>query len=98
MRRVPGTHFTMVEPRLLHETLAAVNAPRIAYLFTGQGSQYPGMCKSLYNSECVFRDCMKQCDSLARKAGFGEKGLLDVIFNSEELSDTALVQPALYAV
>lgn len=97
LRRVPGSHFTMVEPQYLDKTLSAVHAPLVAYMFTGQGSQYPGMCRDLFDAEPVFRQKMETCVALADKVGFG-RNLLEVIFESRELSDTALVQPALFAV
>ena len=36
--------------------------PKIAFLFTGQGSQYVGMGKALYNHSPVFRDIIEKCD------------------------------------
>jgi thioester reductase-like protein len=38
--------------------------PKVCFLFTGQGSQYPGMAKSLYESSLVFRTAFDQCDEL----------------------------------
>jgi acyl transferase domain-containing protein/NADPH:quinone reductase-like Zn-dependent oxidoreductase/SAM-dependent methyltransferase/acyl carrier protein len=38
--------------------------PKICFLFTGQGSQYPGMAKSLYESSLAFRTAFDQCDEL----------------------------------
>lgn len=32
-----------------------------AFLFTGQGAQYHGMCKDLYETEAVFRQAVDQC-------------------------------------
>jgi len=77
----------------------ARNAP-IAFMFSGQGSQYAGMAAKLYRTHSVFRDAMDRCHDLARP--FLEQGLLDVIFAGD--SDAALVnrtdytQPALFAV
>jgi thioester reductase-like protein len=39
-------------------------APKLCFLFTGQGSQYPGMAKSLYERSLVFRTVFDQCDEL----------------------------------
>lgn len=73
---------------------------RIAFLFTGQGAQYPGMAKTLYDREPVFRRSLDECAALL--SGSLERPLLDVIFASEgqasALDETAYTQPALFAV
>jgi acyl transferase domain-containing protein/surfactin synthase thioesterase subunit len=75
------------------------NAP-IAFLFSGQGPQYPGMAAELYRRQSVFRNAIDRCHALA--SPHLEQGLLDVIFSGD--GDNALVnrtdytQPALFAV
>ena len=73
---------------------------RVAFAYTGQGSQWVGMGKGLYQSEPVARAVLDRCEAVLLE----ERGvsLLDVMFGGAgskgELGDTAWEQPALYAL
>lgn len=74
-------------------------SPKIAFVFTGQGAQYAGMGKQLYEVEPRFKAAIARCAVLMDK----ELGapLVDVMFGAEAakfLSDTRYVQPALFAI
>ncbi len=79
---------------------AAGGATKIAFAYTGQGSQWVGMGEQLYRSEPVARAVLDRCDELIREAR-GES-LLSVMFNrpdaAGDLDDPAWTQPAIYAL
>ncbi|HKP41458.1 type I polyketide synthase, partial [Mycobacterium sp.] len=75
--------------------------PKTAWLFGGQGSQFVGMARELFEGEPVFADTVNRCaaaveDVLARP-------LTSILFDTgagaeSALHDTAYAQPALFAV
>ena len=81
----------------LHIGSAPPRAPRVAFLFTGQGSQYAGMARALYQVHPAFRASMDRCDELLRPSL--PRPLLEVLFGpGADIDDTAYAQPALFAV
>ena len=86
--------------------------PKIAFLFTGQGSQYVGMGEQLYQTQPTFRAAIDRCAKIIEP--YLEKPLLEVLYPELEngvsipptphtphptpLNETAYTQPALFAL
>ena len=77
---------------------------KIAFLFTGQGSQYVNMGRELYENSSVFRETINKCDEIL--STFRTTSLKEILYPAENinafnlsiLNQTAYTQPALFAI
>ena len=77
-----------------------VEAGKVAFVYTGEGSQRAGMGRALYENEPIVRAVLDRCDVVVRE----NRGtsLLDVMFGrgaaAADLDDPAWARPAVYAL
>ncbi len=90
-------------PGLISGQVTSKKSPKIAFLFTGQGSQYAEMGRQLYETQPVFRQTLEQCDKILRS--YLEIPLLEILYpdngasnTKSKIDETAYTQPALFAL
>ena len=87
-------------PRVVRGQVTSKKRPKIAFLFTGQGSQYVNMGRELYFTQPTFRKTLEECDRII--SSYLDKPLLNILYpqsgESSPIDETAYTQVALFAL
>lgn len=85
-------------PGVRHARAAAREGADVVFLFTGQGSQYPGMGRALFEAEPVYRAAVDECSAILEPV-IGVR-LTDALYGDAPaaLDDMRLTQPAIFVV
>ncbi len=89
------------QKKLQNEKSAGNSIEKLAFLFTGQGSQYVGMGKGYYDNSPIYREAVNLCNSMFKQ--HLEVYIKDIMFgevvDAEQLLDqTQYTQAALFVV
>lgn len=83
---------------------ATLSSQPVIFAFSGQGAQYPGMGRQLYNSEKIVRDLLDQARTIMQSEtgedlfSFLFPADTESVTAAQTLSSTVYTQPALFAL
>ncbi len=90
---IPNDHLVVSDPEISRHK-------DIAFLFTGQGSQYFGMCKGYYEQFEIFRQVIDACDEIMQP--YLKMSIKEILWQNEAMSallnQTQYTQPALFVI
>ncbi|NMO16394.1 SDR family NAD(P)-dependent oxidoreductase [Pyxidicoccus fallax] len=85
--------------RAVRGRAASSVAPKVVFVFPGQGSQWLGMGRKLLAEEPVFREALEACDkAIQAEAGWSLLAELQAEEAASNLGRIDVVQPALFAM
>ena len=91
-----------IKTGIVQSQITKNNPNKIAFLFTGQGSQYVKMGYQLYQTQPVFRRAINQCTEILNP--YLDPPLIEILYpedietTSALLDETAYTQPAIFAL
>lgn len=92
-----GSLSEAVDSAILKKYSPCKEKRRIIAMFTGQGSQFAGMFREIYDSEPVFREYFDRCSSVYSEVKGGD--LCSICFSGDEIiNETEFSQPVIFAV
>ncbi|MEN3615161.1 SDR family NAD(P)-dependent oxidoreductase [Plantactinospora sp. ZYX-F-223] len=91
------------EPARVASRSTTRERPDVAFLFSGQGAQFPGMAVDIYRNEPVFRSAVDACvETLRSHVGLDLRPTMfaapDDVAAADRLRRTEFAQPALFTV
>ncbi|RDH44711.1 hybrid non-ribosomal peptide synthetase/type I polyketide synthase [Zooshikella ganghwensis] len=91
--------LTAGHPNSLISNQHHLDRGKIAFIFTGQGSQYINIASELYNVFPAFKKALTQCDNAFQP--YLDESLIKLIFNnkkSDDLTNTLYAQPIIFSI
>jgi amino acid adenylation domain-containing protein/non-ribosomal peptide synthase protein (TIGR01720 family) len=100
---VIGSSIQELSKQLISDNLSKSSQrpnPKIVFMFTGQGSQYPKMGWDLYETQPVFKDTLNQCSELLEP--YLKASLIDLLYHSDDsdnrIHEAFYTQPAVFSI
>ncbi len=87
------------EPALQMGHASSKVHPQLAFVFSGQGTQWWGMGRQLFEQEPLFRTVIEECDEILK--GLAPWSLVEELTRDESrsrLHETSIAQPCLFAL
>ncbi len=77
----------------------ALRAGRLAFVFSGNGAQFPGMGQAALRSSAVFRAAVEEVDAALRpELGWSVAARLDAGVDADQVARADIAQPLLFAI
>ncbi|MFE3220835.1 acyltransferase domain-containing protein [Streptomyces antimycoticus] len=88
-----------LHPDIARGTVVGSGGGRIAFVFSGGGTHWPGMGRELLARHAGFRERMEECDAVVRTVvGWSVLGELAAPAETSRLDETDIQQPVLFAL